>query len=113
VIPGPEVRAPGARSLAVWGEQLADLTGEAMMRALEPWHLMVLVVVLAIPVLLVVLVVRASTRRLPGPAPQGSASPPPAVPVFTDPATGRRYTVDPANGQSRWLDTPPPPPDQT
>lgn len=30
--------------------------------------------------------------------------------TFTDPATGRRYTVDPATGQSQWVDPPPAPP---
>lgn len=29
--------------------------------------------------------------------------------IHVDPATGRRYSVDPATGQSQWLDGPPPP----
>jgi len=36
--------------------------------------------------------------------------PPDQPPVYTDPATGRRYSLDPATGQSRWLDTPGPQP---
>lgn len=30
--------------------------------------------------------------------------------AFTDPASGRQYTVDPVTGESRWLDQAPPPP---
>jgi len=30
--------------------------------------------------------------------------------MFTDPASGRRYVVDPATGQSRWAEPPPPMP---
>lgn len=30
--------------------------------------------------------------------------------VFTDPASGRQYSVDPATGESRWLEAAPPPP---
>jgi hypothetical protein len=29
--------------------------------------------------------------------------------IYTDPATGRSYTVDPVTGRSRWLDRPPSP----
>lgn len=32
--------------------------------------------------------------------------------TFTDPASGRQYTVDPATGQSQWVDDPPPSPTQ-
>ncbi|MDQ1289393.1 MAG: hypothetical protein QG622_2959 [Actinomycetota bacterium] len=33
----------------------------------------------------------------------------PFMEIYTDPASGRQYTVDPATGLSRWLDQPPPP----
>jgi hypothetical protein len=81
-----------------------------MFRAFEPWHLLVLMLLFLPVVAVVLVVVRLVKRRRPSPPPWGSVPPaPPSAPVFTDPATGRRYTVDPASGQSVWLDVPPPP----
>jgi hypothetical protein len=31
----------------------------------------------------------------------------PGDPVYSDPATGRRYALDKATGQTYWLDSPP------
>lgn len=78
------------------------------MRALESWHLLVLVI-LALPLLvLVVVLVGVLVNRRRSTPPSGGAVPPNA-PIFTDPGTGRRYTVDPASGRSVWFDAPPPP----
>jgi len=71
------------------------------MRALQPWHLLVLLLLIALVAVVVGLLV-LGLRRWPGQDVQVTRSP-----VLTDPETGRPYMVDPATGQTHWVDPPP------
>jgi len=73
------------------------------MVAVRPWHLLVLVVLVALAVLVAWVVVRMS-RSAAGPPGAGGGER-----VLVDPASGRRYRVDPATGATSWIDPPPPP----
>jgi len=71
------------------------------MVAIRPWHLLTLLVLVALAIVAAWVVVLMS-RSAAGPQPEGGR-------VLVDPASGRRYRVDPATGATSWIDPPPPP----
>jgi len=73
------------------------------MTALRPWHLLILLLLLLIAVVAAIIgLLVLGSRRFPRQEVHVSRTP-----VLTDPETGRLYIVDPATGQTLWVDRPP------